>query len=92
MRRPKSSSLRRFCLKQVRVKSKKKKRRRLSLKSSKSVRLLTSNRHTLSLKKALKASLLKRGFADIVKMSRNIELLSKVSLIPSTKIKVRLTL
>ena len=35
---------------------------------------------------------MKRGFADIVKISRNIELLSKVSLIPSTKIRVRSTL
>ena len=91
MRRPKSSDLRKFYPMQARLKSWKKKIRRQSLKSSKSVKLLISNRPTSSLKKAQKVRQSKKGFAVTVKISRQTDLLSKHSRTPSTKIRARLT-
>ena len=89
MRKPKSSNLRKLRLKLVMLRKIRKRRRRQSSLSSKSVRLLTSNRHSLSLKKAQMGKLLKEGFVSIVKLSRVKGLLSEDLLIPSTKTRVR---
>lgn len=82
---------RNLMLRQLKKRSMKRRRRKKSLRSRQSANLLTSSRHSLSLKKVPKVKNLRRGSVGNVKVPKSLEQQWRLSQIQLTKIKVRST-